>query len=92
MEEMSRVVESAESTEMWRELKKQAPEQAIEIIAGISDFESMDADEQCAVLQREIDRLLDDRNNRYLAQELNRNMLLIRERNEHNNRMRSLAA
>ncbi|QQR64642.1 hypothetical protein IPH92_03715 [Candidatus Kaiserbacteria bacterium] len=91
MEGISRV-ESAENTQMWRELKEQAPEKAKEIIAGISDFETMDADEQCAVLEAHIDKLVDDNKNRYLAKELTRNVLMIRGQNEFDNRMRSLAA
>ena len=92
MEEIS-CVESVEGIESWRELREQAPAQAAEIIAGISDFENMDPVTQCAILEAQADKLiLDDRRNKYLAREIMRNVEMIRLQNEYDNGMRALTA
>lgn len=91
MEGISRV-ESVEDNDVWRELKEQAPTQAAEHIAGIPDFEDMDADTQIATLEAYIETLSNNNDNRFIAKEIARTIEVIRVKAVYENRMQTLAA
>ncbi len=70
MPEMPKGVESAESLEPWRILKREAPQQAKEIMARIPGFSEAEKEKQVAMLDAVIEGLTHDNGNRYIAREL----------------------
>ncbi len=91
MEGMSQA-ESIESTDVWRELREQAPAQAAELIASIPDFEEMNTDTQIATLEAHIETLASENKNRFLAKEIARTIEIIRAESVYENRLHALAA
>ena len=79
--------ESVEKIKDWRELIKESPAKAKELISGITGFDSMEHSGKITALTELVDTLLEDNNNRYIAGEIARYGEKLQAIEDHNHRM-----
>lgn len=84
---------NVENLKDWRELKAIAPEQQETVLAeGIPNFEQLDADKQIEHLQKLIDSLGGNNENRFVAPLLAKKLGILIETKEFTEKLRQLQA